>query len=102
MPAEATFQLSELADGTMKSVVVDGEEVVVAKVEGRCFAFGGTCTHDGGPMIDGELDGTTVTCPWHFSEFDVGTGAVIDGLADEALPVYEVRVEGDEVHVLKS
>ena len=101
MPAEATFRFGDLAEGKLKAVEIDGEDVVVAKVGGKCFAFGGLCTHDGGPMIDGDLDGTTITCPWHFTEFDVRTGAVIDGLADEALPVYEVHVDGDEVRVLK-
>ena len=101
MPGEVRLSLSELAEGAMKALELDGEEIVVAKVGGQCYAFGGICTHDGGPIAEGELDGTTVTCPWHFTEFDIGTGAVIDGLAEEALPVYEVRVEGDEVRISK-
>ncbi len=102
MAGEATLNLSDLVEGEMKAVEIDGEDVVVAKVGGRCYAFGGICTHDGGPLIDGELEGGTIICPWHFTEFDVKTGEVIDGLAEEPLPVYEVRVEGDEIHVSKS
>ena len=98
---EARLSLSELAEGAMKAVDLDGEEVVVAKVGGQCYAFGGVCTHDGGPMADGELEGDKVICPWHFTEFDIKTGAVVDGLAEEPLPVYEVQVEGDEVRVVK-
>lgn len=101
MPSEAGLPLSELAEGTMKALEIDGDEIVVARVGGRCYAFGGICTHDGGPIVDGELEGTTVTCPWHFTEFDITTGEVVDGLAEEPLPVYEVRVEGDEVRVIK-
>lgn len=101
MASEARLRLSDLAEGAMKAVDIDGEEVVVAKVGGRCYAFGGICTHDGGPLIDGELEGSKVTCPWHFTEFDVTTGEVLEGLAEEPLPVYDVQVEGDEIRVVK-
>jgi nitrite reductase/ring-hydroxylating ferredoxin subunit len=101
MAGEARLSLGDIAEGTMQAVEIDGEEVVVAKVGGRCYAFGGICTHDGGPLIDGELDGDKLTCPWHFTEFDVKTGEVIDGLTDEPLPVYDVEVDGDEVRVVK-
>lgn len=101
MPAEAKLDLTELAEGTMKAIDLDGEEVIVANVGGRCFAFGGLCTHDGAPLIEGELDGDKLTCPWHFTEFDVKTGAVIEGMTDDPIPVYEVVVEGNEVRVLK-
>jgi nitrite reductase/ring-hydroxylating ferredoxin subunit len=101
MASETRLSLSELAEGTMKAVELDGEDVVVANVGGRCYAFGGVCTHDGGPLAEGELEGDKVTCPWHFTEFDVKTGEVIDGLAEEPLPVYEVSVEGDEILVVK-
>jgi len=101
MADEAKLSLSDLAEGAMKTVELGGEEVVVANVGGRCYAFGGICTHDGAPLIDGELDGDRLICPWHFTEFDVKTGEVVDGVADEALPVYEVEIDGDEVRVLK-
>ncbi len=101
MPTEAKLDLTELPEGTMKAVDLDGEDVVVANVGGRCFAFGGVCTHDGAPLIEGELDGDILTCPWHFTEFDVKTGAVIEGMTDDPIPVYEVVVDGDEVRVLK-
>lgn len=101
MPGEARLSLSDLAEGTMQAVEIDGEEVVVAKVAGQCYAFGGVCTHDGGPMIDGELDGDKITCPWHFTEFDVKTGEVIEGLAEDPLPTFEVEVDGDELRILK-
>jgi nitrite reductase/ring-hydroxylating ferredoxin subunit len=101
VPGEARLSLTELADGTMQAVEIDGEEVVVARVGGRCYAFGGVCTHDGGPMIDGELDGDKITCPWHFTEFDVKTGEVIEGLAEEPLPIFEVEIDGDELRILK-
>lgn len=90
---------SELAPGEMKLVDVDGTDVVVANVEGAFVAFGGVCPHEEGPLNEGELDGDVVTCPWHFTQFNVRTGEVIDGLTDEAIPVYEVRVADGAVQV---
>jgi len=101
MPTETTLRLDELEEGSMKAVDIGGEQVVVAKVDGECFAFGGLCTHEDAPMVEGTLEGGTVTCPWHFSGFDVKTGAVVGGVADKPLPSYEVRVDGDEVRILK-
>lgn len=85
----------------MAPVTLDGDEIIVARVAGRCYAFGGICTHEEAPLIEGDLDGTTLTCPWHFTEFNIATGEVLDGLTDEALPVYEVIVDGDEVRITK-
>lgn len=101
MPTETTLRLDELEEGSMKAVDLGGEQVVVAKVGGECFAFGGLCTHEDAPMAEGTLEGATVTCPWHFSEFDVKTGAVLGGVADKPLPSYEVRVDGDEIRIVK-
>lgn len=102
MAQEAKLSLSGLAEGSLTAVDLDGEETVVARVGGRCYALGGICPHDGAPLADGELDGTTLTCPWHFTEFDVTTGQVIDGMTDEALPVLSVEIDGDEVIIRKA
>ena len=101
MPSQAKLSLSEISDGKMHTVDLDGEEVVVAAVDGKCFAFGGLCTHEGAPMADGELADGKVVCPWHFTEFDIETGEVIDGVAEDPLPVYQVEVDGDDVRVSK-
>src|SRR5262245_15290537 len=85
--------------GEMIGATVDGNQLLVANVDGRYCAIGSVCTHEGGPLADGELDGSTVTCPWHGSQFNVQTGEVEMGPAEEPEPAYEVRVEGDEVQV---
>ena len=54
-----------------------------------------------GPLVEGELEGETVTCPWHASIFNVKSGEVIEDPAENAIPTYEVRVEGDEIQVRK-
>lgn len=101
MATEVRLKLSDLDDGEMRAVDLGGEEVVVARVGGKCHAFGGICSHEGAPLVDGELDGEIVTCPWHFTEFDITTGKVKDGVTDEAIPTYSVAVDGDEVVVSK-
>jgi nitrite reductase/ring-hydroxylating ferredoxin subunit len=99
--AELLLLRSEVPDGSMKAAMLDGEEIVVANIGGRCFAFGGICTHEQAPLSEGMLDGQRVICPWHSSEFDVTTGAVIDGPADEPIPVFKVEMIGDTIRVLK-
>jgi glycine betaine catabolism B len=91
----------ELPEGQMIGATVDDVDLLVANVGGQYHAIGSVCTHEGGPLADGDLYGSTVTCPWHGSEFDVTTGQVEVSPATEPEPVYEVRVEGDEIQVAK-
>jgi nitrite reductase/ring-hydroxylating ferredoxin subunit len=89
----------EIPPGTMKLVDVAAERIAVANVEGGFYAFSDECTHDGGPLSEGELEGKVVRCPWHFSCFDVTTGAIVESPAEEVIATYETRVEGDDVYV---
>lgn len=91
---------SEVAPGELKHIELgDGTQVCLANVDGTFYAIGGECTHMGGPLGEGELDGTIVTCPWHSAEFDVTTGKVQGPPAEADEPVYEVRLDGDDVQV---
>lgn len=69
--------------------------VAVFNVAGSFCATQAKCTHRQGPLYEGTLDGSTVTCPWHGSQFDVCTGAVLRGPAGASLKTYRVIVEGD-------
>jgi nitrite reductase/ring-hydroxylating ferredoxin subunit len=70
-------------------------EVAVFSVEGRFCATQAKCTHRQGPLSEGTLDGSTVTCPWHGSQFNVCTGAAVRGPAEAPLANYRVTVEGE-------
>jgi nitrite reductase/ring-hydroxylating ferredoxin subunit len=70
-------------------------EVAVFNVAGGFCAIQAKCTHRGGPLNEGKLDGSTVTCPWHGSQYDVCTGAVLRGPATEPVKTYRVIVEGE-------
>ncbi len=98
----AVARATEIPSGEMKIVDLDGEKVVVANVDGTFLAFGNTCTHVGGPLGEGDLDGGTVVCPWHASVFDITSGEPLGGPAEESIPIYEVQVAGDEIRVRKS
>ena len=69
--------------------------VAVFNVAGSFCATQAKCTHRQGPLSEGKLDGSTVTCPWHGAQFNVYTGAVLRGPATEPLKNYRVIVEGE-------
>jgi 3-phenylpropionate/trans-cinnamate dioxygenase ferredoxin component len=89
----------EIPDGAMKLVDVRGERIAVANAGGTFYAFTDECTHDGGPLSEGELEGELITCPWHFSRFNIRTGEIVDSPAEEEITVYEVKVEDGGVFV---
>ncbi len=89
----------ELAPGQGKLIEIDGREIALFNVDGSFYAIDNTCAHVGGPLSEGELEGTRVTCPWHGAVFDVTTGAVLGPPAAEGVMKYNTRVEGDEVEV---
>jgi|SRR5579859_5841207 len=95
-------ETGEIPVGRMKQVVLDQERIVIANVAGNFYAFGGVCSHDDGPLVDGELEGTIVTCPWHFSQFDVTTGEVVEPPAEDAVPTYRVQIEGSSLYVSRN
>ena len=89
----------EIPEGKMKNVLVGGQQVLLANVKGNFHAIGNTCTHVGGPLHEGILEDSVVQCPWHGSQFDVTTGHVKRGPAARPEPVYEVKVDGDNILV---
>jgi nitrite reductase/ring-hydroxylating ferredoxin subunit len=67
----------------------------VFNVDGGFCATQAACTHKQGPLNEGPLDGSTVTCPWHGSKFNVCTGAVLQGPAKDPLKTYRVTIDGE-------
>jgi nitrite reductase (NADH) small subunit len=89
---------SEIPEGTIKEVQVNGTAVALANVVGKFYAISNTCLHRGGPLGQGVMDGTVVTCPWHGWEYDVATGKVKQN-DTVGVPCYATEVRGDEVFV---
>ncbi len=89
----------EMGEQPVKCVEVEGQKIALFGVQGEIFALSDTCTHRGGPLSEGELEGTTVTCPWHGAEFDVRTGGVLGPPAATGVKSYPVRVTGKDIAI---
>jgi glycine betaine catabolism B len=85
----------------MMAVEVDGEKVCIANVEGKYYAIGNVCTHMGGPLAEGTLEGHVVQCPWHGSRFDITNGKVLRPPAMREEPTYEVKIEDNNTILVK-
>jgi glycine betaine catabolism B len=91
----------EIPPSQMKEVEVNGEKVCLANVEGKYYAIGNVCTHLGGPLAQGKLEGYEVQCPWHGSRFDIRTGRVARPPAMRSEPTYEIKIEKDNILLKK-
>lgn len=89
---------SEILTGQGKCVEVEGKRIAIFNVDGSYYAIDDVCPHQGGPLGEGELDGTVVTCPWHGWEFDVTTGVNRDD-SEVQQQQFAVKVEGDDILV---
>ena len=98
----ATFvkvaEVSDLPPGTGRCVEAGGKQLALFNVDGAFYAIDNTCLHRGGPLGEGELEGSIVTCPWHGWQYDVTTG--VNTMDDsQRVARYEVKVEGGVVLV---
>jgi 3-phenylpropionate/trans-cinnamate dioxygenase ferredoxin subunit len=99
MTAKAIAKVSETEPGKITLHEVDGKRIALCNVNGRFYAIDDVCTHDGGPLDQGELEGNLVECPRHGAKFDVTTGRPVVLPAVRPVKTYPVTVEGDEVKV---
>ncbi len=83
----------------MRGFKVGGNEILIANVGGKFYAMHSVCTHKGGPLAEGLLSGSIVTCPWHGGQFDVKTGKVKGPPPKEDEPAFEVKVSGKDILV---
>jgi 3-phenylpropionate/trans-cinnamate dioxygenase ferredoxin subunit len=89
----------ELPPGGKKLVEIDGRAIAVFNVDGRYYAIDDVCTHDGGPLAEGQLIGSEIECPRHGARFDVRTGRPLCMPAIEPVTVHSVELRGDDVYV---
>ena len=90
--------VSQVAPGSGIVASVNDKEVAVFNVDGTFFAIDNVCKHRGGPLGEGELDGDTVTCPWHGWQYNVKTGVCLtkDGITMDR---YDVRVVNEDIEI---
>lgn len=90
--------VSEIPPGQGKIFELDGNSIAVWNLNGNFFAFQNMCPHRGGPVGEGDVEGTIITCPWHGWSFDIPTGVSTINPAAK-LTKYEVKVEGADIKV---
>jgi 3-phenylpropionate/trans-cinnamate dioxygenase ferredoxin subunit len=95
----AVARLDDLAEGTTLRVVVDSTAVLLCNVEGQIYAIEDVCTHDGGELDQGLLEGERIMCPRHGAYFDVRTGAALTLPAIIPVQTYRVRIEDGQIFV---
>ena len=90
---------SDLPPGSVISVEVEGESIAICNVDGEFFAIADECTHDGGSLDQGELEGDVIECPRHGAQFNVRTGAVMEPPAIAPIDTYRIEVRDDTILV---
>jgi 3-phenylpropionate/trans-cinnamate dioxygenase ferredoxin subunit len=92
-------KVGDVPVGHAVTVEVGDEDVALCNVDGEIYAVANVCTHDGGPLGRGQLEGDQIECPRHGARFDVKTGAVKSLPAIMPIDTYEAKVVGDEILV---
>jgi 3-phenylpropionate/trans-cinnamate dioxygenase ferredoxin subunit len=91
---------SQLQEGEVRAIELEGgARIAICRAEGQLYAFEDVCTHDDGPLAEGELIGCAIECPRHGARFDVRTGAVLAMPAVFPIKTFALKVEDDAVLV---
>ena len=102
-PSECEFvvvaALDELSNGERLFIEIDDLYMVVFNISGDIYAIADLCSHDDGPLGDGELAGCEIACPRHGARFDVRTGEALTLPAVESIPAYPVRIQNEQIEV---
>ncbi len=92
-------QTDDIEPGKVNVYEVSGKQIAICNVDGTFYAIADVCTHDGGPLDQGELDGYEIECPRHGALFDVRSGKALTLPAVGPVQSYPVQVEGDDIKV---
>jgi nitrite reductase/ring-hydroxylating ferredoxin subunit len=98
MPFVLAAKTTDVPPGVVHEFQVAGKPLALANVAGKFFAINNTCLHRGGPLGQGSLQGTIVTCPWHGWEYDVTTGKLLQN-PTMGVACYPTEVRGEEIFV---
>lgn len=90
---------AELPPGGKKLIEVEGRAIAVFHCNEAFYAIDDVCTHDGGPLAEGDLIGCEIRCPRHGARFDVRTGKALSMPAFEPVATHAVEIRGDDIYV---
>ena len=110
---QKTLDIGPMEDGSLKEVIIDGHEIVLARISGQFFAAENRCPHMGGKLHLGTLQGSVVTCPRHGSQFDIKDGSVVRWLKGSgiisalgkaikpprSIKTYPVKIDGNRITI---
>ena len=96
MPYVKVAKVADIPSGTMKHFEIEGNEYLVANIEGNFYAVSNTCSHMGAQLSKGTLEGRFAVCPKHHEIFDLITGKA-QSVHGHGIPTYQVKIEGDDV-----
>ncbi|MGH6692665.1 MAG: Rieske (2Fe-2S) protein [Gammaproteobacteria bacterium] len=99
MSRRRVARLDDLAAGQPSLVETDGTQVVLSRVDDDVFAVSAECPHQGGPLKEGRLAGTRLTCPWHGWMFDLKSGTCLMPSRGGPVVTYPVTIEAGEVWI---
>jgi len=91
-------RVADIPPGEARAYIVGDREIAVFNVDGTFHAIENSCPHQGGPLAEGWIDGTTVTCPWHAWCFDVTTGVMTLG-GYTSVDAFDVALDGATIAV---
>jgi len=89
----------DLPAGSAKAVELSGKQIALFNVDDKYYAIDDTCTHRGGSLAEGTVDGNEVTCPLHGATFDITNGKVTGEPAEDDVKGYHVIVEGEDIKI---
>lgn len=92
-------EADQLKPGDYRIVDIDDVEIAVINCDGHVYAIEDVCTHDGGVLTGGEIDGCEIQCPRHGARFNIETGEALSAPAYEPIATFPVRIEGGMVQV---
>jgi 3-phenylpropionate/trans-cinnamate dioxygenase ferredoxin subunit len=90
---------SEIPNQSVKCVDIEGKQLALFNLDGEFYAIDDSCTHKGGPLSEGDIQGEEVECPWHGAHFNIKSGEVTELPARTNVTKYNVRVVGDDIEI---
>lgn len=91
--------IEEVGNGQRIFIELDNHSIVLFNIGGEYYAIENECSHDGGPIGDGDIEGMTIVCPRHGARFDIATGKVLSLPAVEDIPAYPTRIVGKRIQI---
>lgn len=92
-------EIKDIPDGSMKQFDLKDSEYLVINLKGQFFCLDGRCTHAGAPLSEGTLKGDILTCPWHYSQFNIRDGSVVNGPAKKTLNTYKYIIKNGQLMI---